>query len=53
MGSVKHLKQHQYSIPDGQEPLGQTPLIVRFYESDHETVKAIGKAGCPFVHAVI
>ncbi len=53
MGSVKHLKPHQYSVPEGQEPLGKTPLTVRLYETDHEAIKAMGKAGGPFVRAVI
>ena len=49
MGSIDHLRSHQYSVPDGQEPLGKSPLTVRLYVSDHDAIKAIDKAGGPFV----
>ena len=53
MGSIEHLRQHQYSVPAGQEPLGKTPLTVRLYASDHDAIKAMGKAGGPFVRAAV
>ena len=53
MGSVEHLKQHQYRVPDGQEPLGKSPLTVRLYESDHDAIKAMGKAGGLFVREAV
>ena len=53
MGSVEHLKQHQYAVPEGQEPLGKNPLSVRLYASDHDAIKAMGKAGGPFVRAAV
>ncbi len=53
MGSVEHLRQHQYAVPEGQEPLGKSPLTVRLYASDHDTIKAMGKAGGLFVRNAI
>lgn len=53
MGSTKHLKPHQFSVPDGQEPLGKSPLTVRLYASDHDAIKAMGKAGGPFVRKAV
>jgi hypothetical protein len=53
MGSVEHLKQHQYKVPAGQEPLGKSPMTVRLYESDHDAIKAMGKAGGAFVRAAV
>ena len=53
VGSVEHLRQHQYSVPEGQEPLGKSPLTVRLYASDHDAVKAMGKTGGPFVRAAV
>ena len=53
VGSVEHLRKHQYRVPAGQEPLGQSPLTVRLYASDHDAIKAMGKAGGPFVHAAV
>ena len=53
MGSVEHLRQHQYAVPEGQEPLGKSPLSVRLYASDHDAIKAMGKAGGPFVRAAV
>ena len=53
MGSIEHLRQHQYSVPAGQEPLGKTPLSVRLYASDHDAIKAMGKAGGPFVRSAV
>ena len=49
MGAIDHLRSHQYSVPDVREPLGKSPLTVRLYVSDHDAIKAIGKAGSPFV----
>ena len=53
MGSVEHLRQHQYSVPEGQEPLGKSPMTVRLYASDHDAIKAMGKAGGLFVRNAI
>ena len=53
MGSVKHLKQHQFRVPEGQEPLGKKPLSVRIYASDHDAIKAMGTAGNVFVRNAI
>ena len=53
VGSVEHLRQHQYRVPDGQEPLGKSPLTVRLYSSDHDAVKAMGKAGGLFVRDAV
>ena len=53
LGSAEHLRQHHYNVPTGPEPLGRTPLSVRLYESDHETIKAMGKAGGLFVREVV
>ena len=53
MGLIDHLRSHQYSVPDGQEPLGKSPLTVRLYSSDHDAIKAMGKAGGPFVRAAV
>ena len=53
MGSVEHLRQHQYRVPEGQEPLGKSPLTVRLYSSDHDAVKAMGKAGGLFVRNAV
>ena len=40
-------------MPVGQEPLGKSPLTVRLYASDHDAIKAMGKAGGPFVRAAV
>ena len=53
VGSVQHLRQHQYSVPEGQEPLGKSPLTVRLHASDHDAIKAMGKAGGLFVRNAI
>ena len=53
MGSVEHLRQHQYRVPAGQEPLGKSPLTVRLYASDHDAIKAMGKAGTKFVREAV
>ena len=53
VGSIEHLRKHQYRVPAGQEPLGQSPLTVRLYASDHDAIKAMGKAGGPFVRAAV
>ena len=53
VGSVEHLRQHQYAVPEGQEPLGKSPLTVRLYASDHDAIKAMGKAGGLFVRNAI
>ena len=53
MGSTKHLKPHQFSVPDGQELLGKSPLTVRLYASDHAAILAMGKAGGPFVRVAV
>ena len=53
VGSVEHLWRHQYSVPEGQEPLGKSPLTVRLYSSDHDAVKAMGKAGGLFVRNAV
>ena len=53
MGSVKHLHQHQYKVPDGQEPLSKKPIGVRLYESDDAAVRAMGKDGTRFVREAV
>ncbi len=53
MGSVEHLRQHQYTVPDGQEPLSKKPVGVRLYESDDAAVRAMGKAGTKFVREAV
>ena len=53
MGSVKHLHQHQYKVPTGQEPLGKKPIGVRLYESDDAAVRAMGKDGTQFVREAV
>ena len=53
MGSTKHLKPHQFAVPEGQEPLGKSPMTVRLYASDHDAIKAMGKAGGLFVRNAI
>ena len=53
MGSVKHLHQHQYKVPDGQEPLSKKPIGVRLYESDDAAVRAMGKDGTQFVREAV
>ena len=53
MGSIDHLRSHQYSVPDGQEPLGKKPIGVRLYESDDAAIRAMGKAGGPFIRAAV
>ena len=53
LGLVEHLRQHQYSVPEGQEPLGKSPMTVRLYASDHDAIKAMGKAGGLFVRNAI
>ena len=49
MGSVEHLKQHQYKMPAGQVPLSKKPLAIRLYQSDDDAIRAMGKAGKKFV----
>ena len=50
MGSVEHLRQHQYAVPEGQEPLSRKP---RLYESDDAAVRAMGKADTKFVREAV
>ena len=40
-------------MPEGQVPLGKSPLTVRLYASDQDAIKAMGKAGGLFVHNAI
>ena len=53
MGSAKHLHQHQFKVPAGQEPLGKKPIGVRLYESDDAAVRAMGKDGTRFVRDAV
>ena len=53
MAFVKHLHQHQYKVPAGQEPLSNKPIGVRLYESDDEAVRAMGKDGTRFVREAV
>lgn len=53
MGTVKHLHQHQYKVPEGQEPLSKKPIGVRLYESDDAAVRAMGKDGTRFVREAV
>ena len=53
MGSVKHLHQHQYKVPAGQEPLSKKPIGVCLYESDDEAVRDMGKDGTRFVREAV
>ena len=53
MGSVEHLRQHQYKVPEGQEPLSKKPLAIRLYQSDDDAIRAMGKAGSQFVRDAV
>ena len=53
MGSVDHLKQHQYKVPEGPEPLSKKPLAIRLYQSDDDAIRAMGKAGGPFDRSAV
>ena len=53
MGSVEHLKQHQYTVPAGQEPLSKKPLAIRLYQSDDDAIRAMGKTGSKFVRDAV
>ena len=53
MGSTKHLKSHQFSVPEGNEPLGKKPISIRFYESDDEAIRSMGKDGRLFVRKAV
>ena len=53
MGSTKHLKPHQFSVPDGDEPLSKTPISIRLYASDDEAIRAMGKDGRLFVRKAV
>tara|TARA_B100001057_G_scaffold484446_1_gene562539 strand:- start:55 stop:273 length:219 start_codon:yes stop_codon:yes gene_type:complete len=53
MGSAEHLKQHQYMVPAGQEPLSKQPLAIRLYQSDDDAIRAMGKAGSQFVRDAV
>ena len=53
MGSTKHLKPHQFAVPDGEEPLGKSPISIRLYASDDEVIRAMGKDGRLFVRKAV
>ena len=53
MGSVDHLKQHQYKVPEGPEPLSKKPLAIRLYQSDDDAIRAMGKAGSQFIRDAV
>ena len=53
LGSVEHLKQHQYTVPEGQEPLSKKPLAVRLYQSDDDAIRSMGKDGSQFVRDAV
>jgi len=53
MGSVEHLRQHQYKVPEGQEPLSKKPVAIRLYQSDDDAIRAMGKAGSQFIRDAV
>ncbi|MDC0303123.1 hypothetical protein OAL13_00720 [bacterium] len=53
MPSVEHLKQHQYQVAEGDEPLGKKPISIRLYASDDEAIRAMGKDGRLFVRKAV
>ena len=53
MGSTKHLKPHQFSVPDGDEPLSKKPISIRLYASDDEAIRAMGNDGRLFVRKAV
>ena len=53
MGSVEHLRQHQYKVPEGQEPLSKKPVAIRLYRSDDDAIRAMGKAGSQFIRDAV
>jgi len=53
VGSAEHLRQHQYSVPEGQEPLSKKHVGVRLYESNDEAIRTMGKAGTKFAREAV